>query len=118
MTGKICLIEEHGCHTGPDLPFAAGRRSYREKARPDADTSTFYDSEFADHVRMTEVLNMKAYFCDLYRFKQRKRNENSHGLLPQEFPEGTDFAKMSPRVHNQIVDEINNRPRKRLDTES
>lgn len=71
-------------------------------------------SEFADHQRMAGVLSMRTYFCDPYRSGQRGTNENTNGLLRQYFPKGTDFAKVSQRALNRVVDEINNRPRKRL----
>ncbi len=71
-------------------------------------------SEFANHQCMARTLNMKTYFCDPYRSGQRGTNENTNGLLRQYFPKGTDFANISQRELNWVVDELNNRPRKRL----
>ena len=71
-------------------------------------------SEFADHQRMTEALSMKAYFCDPYCSGQRGTNENTNGLIRQYYPKGTDFSKVSQRELNQVVEALNNRPRKRL----
>jgi IS30 family transposase len=71
-------------------------------------------SEFADHQKMAQALTMKTYFCDPYCWGQRGTNENNHGLMRQYYPKGRDFSKVSQRELNQVVDELNNRPRKRL----
>lgn len=71
-------------------------------------------SEFADHQRMAAALSMATYFCDPYCSGQRGTNENTNGLLRQYYPKGTDFSKVSQRALNRVVDELNNRPRKRL----
>lgn len=71
-------------------------------------------SEFADHQRMAAALSMVTYFCDPYCSGQRGTNENTNGLLRQYYPKGTDFSKVSQRALNRVVEELNNRPRKRL----
>ena len=71
-------------------------------------------SEFADHQRMAAALSMATYFCDPYCSGQRGTNENTNGLLRQYHPKGTDFSKVSQRALNRVVEEFNNRPRKRL----
>jgi IS30 family transposase len=71
-------------------------------------------SEFADHQRMAKALSMATYFCDPYCSGQRGTNENTNGLIRQYYPKGTDFSAVSQRALNRVVDEINNRPRKRL----
>ena len=63
---------------------------------------------------MAEVLSMKTYFCDPYCSGQRGTNENTNGLIRQYYPKGTDFSKVSQRELNQVVEALNNRPRKRL----
>jgi IS30 family transposase len=71
-------------------------------------------SEFAEHQRMAGALSMATYFCDQYCSGQRGTNENTNGLIRQYYPKGTDFSKLSQSELNQTVDELNNRPRKRL----
>lgn len=72
-------------------------------------------SEFADHHRMTEALSMTTYFCDPYCSGQRGTNENTNGLIRQYFPKKrADFSKVTQRTLNQVVEQLNNRPRKRL----
>lgn len=71
-------------------------------------------SEFAEHEQMAGELNLSAYFCDPYCSGQRGTNENANGLLRQYYPKGTNFAKLSQTHINRVVEQLNNRPRKRL----
>ena len=70
--------------------------------------------EFADHQRVGQTLSAATYFCDPYRSSQRGTNENTNGLLRHYFPKGTDFRKVSDRQLRQIVEQLNDQPRKRL----
>ena len=70
--------------------------------------------EFANHERVSQALSAEAYFCDPYRSSQRGTNENTNGLLRQYFPKGTDFRTISDRALRRTVEQLNNRPRKRL----
>lgn len=57
---------------------------------------------------------LKIYFCDLYSPWQRGTNENTNGLLRQFFPKGTSFANITDESLEEVVNLINNRPRKIL----
>lgn len=70
--------------------------------------------EFAAHQELSEATGMKVYFCEPYSPWQRGTNENTNGLLRQFFPKGTSFADISDDDLQNIVEMINNRPRKRL----
>ena len=61
---------------------------------------------------------MQVYFARPYHSWERGTNENTNGLLRQYFPKGTDFRKISQLALDNVVWEINNRPRKRLNWHS
>jgi len=70
--------------------------------------------EFINHAVLRNVLDMKTYHCDPYSSWQRGTNENTNGLLRRYLPKGTNFDSLTQRELDEIVEEINNRPRKCL----
>lgn len=71
-------------------------------------------TEFAKHELLSGQLGISIYFADPYSSWQRGTNENTNGLLRQYIPKGTDILTVSPTTLAFYVDQINNRPRKRL----
>jgi transposase, IS30 family len=67
------------------------------------------------HTELKVRLGMQAYFADPYSSWQRGCNENTNGLLRRYLPKQTDFTALSQAELDDIVAEINDRPRKRLD---
>lgn len=59
-------------------------------------------------------LGMQTYFADPYASWQRGSNENGNWHLRHYFPKGTDFSQVSDQDLQDVVDEINNRPRRIL----
>lgn len=66
------------------------------------------------HFRLREVLKMQTYLADPYSSWQRGTNEFHNGLIRRYLPKRTDFSKISQEEVDDIVEEINNRPRKVL----
>jgi IS30 family transposase len=70
--------------------------------------------EFAYHEKMTESLKCDVYFADPYCSWQRGLNENTNGLLRQYWPKSTDFKKISQSAVQDVIVNLNDRPRKKL----
>jgi len=70
--------------------------------------------EFAYHEQMTTSLGCGVYFADPYCSWQRGLNENTNGLLRQYWPKSTDFKKVSLSEVQDVIVELNDRPRKKL----
>jgi IS30 family transposase len=56
----------------------------------------------------------KCFFAHAYHFWERGANENTNGLIRDFFPKKTDFTKISPEELQAVENNLNNRPRKRL----
>jgi len=67
------------------------------------------------HGELTAALGLDVYFADPYSSWQRGTNENTNGLLRRYLPKRTDFTNLTQEDLDDIVEEINNRPRKCLD---
>ncbi len=70
--------------------------------------------EFAGYKAIEKALKCDMYFADPYCAWQKGTNENSNGLLREFYPKGMDLAKVCDQELEQIVQSINNRPRKCL----
>lgn len=66
------------------------------------------------HFKLREDLGMMTYHADPYSSWQRGTNEHGNWLLRYYFPKGTDFKTIADEELQDVVDEINNRPRKIL----
>jgi IS30 family transposase len=86
------------------LPLAARRSTTLDNGR-----------EHHLHGALTANLGLAVYFADPYSSWQRGTNENTNGLLRRYLPKRTDFTTLSQDELDDIVEEINNRPRKCLD---
>ena len=74
--------------------------------------------EMAAHKSLTGGVlgeDFKVYFCDPHSPWQRAVNENTNGLLRQYFPKSTDLSVHSAQDLAWVEQELNDRPRKRLD---
>ena len=71
-------------------------------------------TEFAQHKKIAQALNVDVYFCDPYSSWQRGTNENTNGLIRRYLPKGTSFKNLTQEYLDYIVEQLNNRPRKCL----
>lgn len=77
--------------------------------------STTLDNGREHHRHFTlHLLGMRTFFADPYSSWQRGTNENTNGLLRRYFPKGTDFTTVTDDELQEVVDELNDRPRKCL----
>lgn len=65
------------------------------------------------HKRL-RLLRMQTYFADPYSSWRRGTNEHGNWYLRYYFPQGTDFRTVPEEEIQDVVTEINNRPRKIL----
>ena len=71
-------------------------------------------SEFAKFKRLEKATNSKVYFAEPYSPWQRGLNENTNGLLRRKFPKGCNFHEIDDNLIQQVVNQLNHRPRKSL----
>ena len=71
--------------------------------------------EMASHEALTEATGVPVFFAERSSPWQRGANENFNGLVRQYFPKGTNLAVHSVRHVNNVMRELNTRPRKNLD---
>jgi len=70
--------------------------------------------EFSAHQKIAQALKCDFYFAKPYHSWQRGSNENLNGLIRQYIPKKTIFANLSDDYIQWVEDQLNNRPRKRL----
>lgn len=71
-------------------------------------------SEFAHHETISKEIGADVYFAHPYSSWERGCNENINGLLRQYLPKSTSFIGLCAKRLQDFVDELNNRPRKKL----
>ena len=70
-------------------------------------------SEFVKHEEL-KTLGIDTYFADPYCSYQRGTNEYHNGILRRYLPKGTNFNGLTQEDLDDIIQEINNKPRKIL----
>jgi transposase, IS30 family len=82
----------------------------------EAKLSTTLDNGKENHLHtVLNSIGIRTYFADPYSSWQRGTNENTNGLLRRYLPKKTSFQTLTQEELDDIVWEINNRPRKVLD---
>ena len=70
--------------------------------------------EFAMHREIAKELKTDFYFAHPYALWERGLNENTNGLIRQYFPKKSSFTELADKDMEQVMDQLNNRPRKTL----
>ncbi|MDR4486182.1 MAG: IS30 family transposase [Nitrospirales bacterium] len=70
--------------------------------------------EFAGHESIANDLDAQFFFAHPYSAWERGLNENTNGLIRQYFPKHRNFTTITQNEINQVMDKLNNRPRKCL----
>lgn len=71
-------------------------------------------SEFTNHESVTLKTSIPVFFADPYCSNQRGSNENNNMLLRGYLPKRADITDLTQEELDDIAEELNNRPRKRL----
>lgn len=71
-------------------------------------------TEFNQHREIELKTDVPFYFANPYHSWERGSNENLNGLIRQYIPRGCSMEKLTQQQCDQIADQLNSRPRKRL----
>lgn len=81
--------------------------------------STTLDNGRENHLHFElKEIGMATYFAHPYSSFERGTNEHGNWHIRYYFPKGTDFAEVSDEELQEVIEEINNRPRKILGYET
>lgn len=101
ITSEIALAAQKQIFTG--LPSQACKSTTLDNGR-----------ETHLHYQLRTEIGMMTYHADPYSSWQRGTNENGNWHLRYYFPKGTDFTTVSEEELQDVINEINSRPRKIL----
>ena len=71
-------------------------------------------NEFREHKRIAKKLGCKVYFAHPYSSWERGLNEYTNKLIRQYFPKGKSLKDIENTYILQVMEKLNNRPRKKL----
>lgn len=71
-------------------------------------------TENVEHIKLTLEAGISVYYAKPYHSWERGSNEHANGMIRRFFPKGTDFSTVSDEQIQQVVDYLNNRPRRIL----
>ena len=113
MSRKI-LGEKVRTITSKDTILVQKSMFQRLSERARKSTTLDNGKENHNHFELNKTLSMDTYFADPYSSWQRGTNEHGNWHLRYYFPKGTDFTDVSSEELQDVINEINNRPRKIL----
>ena len=114
---KSCFMLMEKLETGKRAEPLADTvvRMLRSTELPVRSITTDNGTEFAAHKIIASNLNTKVYFAHPYSSWEKGAIENMNGLIRQYIPKKTDLNGISKAYIKQIMDKLNNRPRKKND---
>ena len=92
----------------------AARMPRALEGQPLASVTLDRGKEFASHAQVSAEIGVEFYFALPHHPWQRGTNENTNGLLREYFPKGESLGRVSEKRVQEVYDELNRRPRKRL----
>jgi transposase, IS30 family len=114
MTGYLTLLHLPDGHTADAVADAIITRMTRLPGWFARTLTWDRGTELARHARVTAETGISVYFADPHAPWQRGSNENLNGLLREYLPKGSDLSVYTPAQLQDIEDQLNDRPRKRL----
>jgi IS30 family transposase len=103
--------------SGKTSVATVGAMAYRFRGMPDALKRTVTldnGPENSDWQAIENATGLKCFFAHPYCSGERGTNENTNGLIRDFFPKRTDFDMISDEELSFVEQELNSRPRKRL----
>jgi IS30 family transposase len=70
--------------------------------------------EFADHKKIAQQIGIDFYLAKPYHSWERGANENTNGLIRQNFPKSSSFESITNNDIQYVQHKLNNRPRKKI----
>lgn len=112
-TSGFAIVKKLKARTKDEVTRAA-TRAIRKHCRRFKTITFDNGTEFHDYRLLEQRFPVKVYFATPYHSWERGSNENFNGLLRQYLPKGTCMSSVTQAQCDHIVDDLNNRPRKRL----
>jgi len=108
MTARLAKLETKGAEE-------TARAIIAELSGHRARTLTYDNgAEFSRHLKVSEALGARGYFCNPYSSWEKGGVENLNGLVRQYLPKGSSFADLTQEQLKDIEHKLNTRPRKSM----
>ena len=114
QTEIASVLKRHKSTISREVGRNRGLHRYRPHASLVHTLTSDNGKEFSHHQGVAEELNADDHFAHPCHSWERRLNENTNGLIRQYLPKSTDFQTLTHKEVQDIMDKLNNRPRKCL----